>query len=67
MSFSALVNAQFKQLLRSRRITLDDSYPIMEVDEATAKELDQAHKDIEAGKVSKDFTTVEALIEDLES
>ena len=67
LSCSALVNAQFKQLLRTRQIVLDGNYPIMEVDEATAKELDEAHKDIEAGKVSKDFTNVDDFIRDLEA
>ena len=67
LSFSALVNAQFRQLLRTRRIVLDDNYPTMEVDEATAKELDEAYKDIKAGKVNKDFTNIDDFIRDLEA
>ena len=67
MSLSTLANLQFKQLARRQRLVLDADFPIMEMDEATEKELDKVYKEIKAGQVSRDFTDIDSFMADLES
>ena len=67
MSLSTLANLQFKQLARRQRLVLETDFPIMEMDEATEKELDKVYKEIKAGQVSRDFTDIDSFMADLES
>ena len=67
VSLNTLVNLDLEQLTNKQDRVSRTDFPTMEIDKATEKELDQAYKEIEEGKVSKDFSDVDAFIADLES
>ena len=65
LNLTSLINIQCDQLLKSRRLVLDDALPVADLDAPTQKAVDEALQDVKAGRVSPAFDNLDDLIKSL--